>query len=104
MVFFEKYRIFENMSKKTATFEVVNERGFHARPASLFVQRAVGFTSSIEVKNLSSGAVADGKSLLELLILAAPKGTRLEITVSGPDADGALSTLGEMITGGFDEE
>ena len=92
------------MSRKTATFEVVNERGFHARPASLFVQRAVGFASTIEVKNLSSGVAADGKSLLELLILAAPKGTRLEITAAGSDADEALSTLGGMITGGFDEE
>lgn len=92
------------MSRKTATFEIVNERGFHARPASLFVQRAAGFASSVEVKNLTSGATADGKSLLELLILAAPKGTRLEITVSGPDADKALSALGGMITGGFDEE
>ncbi len=92
------------MSRKTATFEVVNERGFHARPASLFVQRAVGFASAIEVKNLTSGAAADGKSLLELLILAAPKGTRLEITASGSDADEAVSTLGGMITGGFDEE
>ena len=92
------------MSRKTATFEIVNERGFHARPASLFVQRAAGFSSSVEVKNLTSGATADGKSLLELLILAAPKGTRLEITASGPDADKALSALGGIITGGFDEE
>ena len=92
------------MSKKTATFEIVNERGFHARPVALFVQQAATFSSAVEVRNLSSGAVADGKSLLSLLTLAAVKGTRLEITADGPDADHALEILGGMITGGFDEE
>ena len=92
------------MLKTRAAFEIVNERGFHARPAALFVQCASEFSSSVEVKNLVSGVVADGKSLMSLLMLAAPKGTRLEITVSGPDAEPALKKLGDMITGGFDEE
>lgn len=92
------------MGKKRAAFEIVNERGFHARPASLFVQSALGFRSAIEVKNLSSGIVADGKSLMSLLVLAAAKGTRLEITASGPDAETAVDTLGKMIMGGFDED
>ena len=92
------------MSKKQATFEIINERGFHARPVSLFVQSAGEFVSAIEVKNLSSGMTADGKSLMSLLMLAAVKGTRLEITASGLDADAALNTLGKMIAEGFDEE
>ena len=92
------------MTKKTATFEIINERGFHARPAALFVQKAVDFSAAVEVKNLSSGAVADGKSLLSLLTLAAAKGTLLELAADGPDADHALEILGDMITGGFDEE
>lgn len=92
------------MTRKTATFEIVNERGFHARPVALFVQKAVSFSSAIGVKNLSSGVAADGKSLLSLLTLAAAKGTRLEVTADGPDADNALEILGGMITGGFDEE
>ena len=92
------------MIRKRATFEIVNERGFHARPASLFVQKAAAFASVVDVKNLSSGVIADGKSLMSLLMLAAGKGTRLEISVAGPDADDALKTLGGMITGGFDED
>ncbi len=92
------------MSRKRAAFEIVNERGFHARPASLFVQSASGFRSSIEVKNLSSGTVADGKSLMSLLVLAAGKGTCLEITASGPDAETAADTLAKLIMGGFDED
>ena len=92
------------MSRKKAAFEIVNERGFHARPASLFVQSASGFASSVEVKNLSSGVTADGKSLMSLLMLAAAKGTLLEITTAGPDAEDALKNLGDMIAGGFDED
>ena len=92
------------MARTKAAFEIVNERGFHARPASLFVQCASAFSSSIEVKNLSSGITADGKSLMSLLMLAAPKGTRLEVSAVGTDAENALETLGRMITGGFDEE
>ena len=92
------------MIKAKAAFEIVNERGFHARPASLFVQCATGFASSVEVKNLVSGVTADGKSRMSLLMLAAPKGTRLEVTVSGPDAETALEKLGGIITGGFDED
>ena len=92
------------MIKAKAAFEIINERGFHARPASLFVQCATGFASSVEVKNLVSGVTADGKSLMSLLMLAAPKGTRLEVTVSGPDAETALEQLGGIITGGFDED
>lgn len=102
-VFFEKHWINDKMTTRAA-FEIVNERGFHARPASLFVQCAEGFSSTVEVKNLVSGATADGKSLMSLLMLAAPKGTRLEITVSGPDAENALEKLGSMIMEGFDED
>jgi|GEM_PF-250195 len=104
-VFFcEKQLWNKNMAKKRAAFEIVNERGFHARPVSLFVQCASGFCSAIEVKNLSSGIVADGKSLMSLLILAAAKGTVLEITASGADAEIAVDTLGKLIMGGFDED
>ena len=92
------------MARKKAAFEIVNERGFHARPASLFVQSASEFASAVEVKNLSSGITADGKSLMSLLVLAANKGTFLEITASGPDAETAVNTLGKLITGGFDED
>ncbi|MCI6289592.1 MAG: HPr family phosphocarrier protein [Lentisphaeria bacterium] len=92
------------MTKKSEIFEIINERGFHARPASLFVQNAGNYASNISVKNLTSGEIADGKSLMSLLILAAGKGTRLEVTADGPDAEEALKGLGTMIRGGFDED
>ncbi len=93
------------MSKTiTGIFEISNERGFHARPASLFVQQASGFNAKITVKNEATGDHADGKSLMSLLMLAASRGTKLTIVAEGTDAEQALRVLGEMIAKGFDEE
>lgn len=92
------------MAEKMQICEIVNERGFHARPVALFVQTASAYKSDISVKNLRSGEIADGKSLMSLLILAAPKGTKLEIKASGPDAERVLQHLSSMIAGGFNEE
>ncbi|OQA83895.1 MAG: Multiphosphoryl transfer protein [Lentisphaerae bacterium ADurb.Bin242] len=93
------------MSKTTSgIFEIINERGFHARPASLFVQQACVFDSKITVRNEATGDHADGKSLMSLLMLAAARGTKLTIVAEGTDAEEALQFLGEMIAKGFDEE
>ena len=92
------------MTKKRAAFEVVNLRGFHARPATLFVQCAEEFASSITVRNVASDTKVDGKSVLSLLTLFAPKGSLLEVTASGADAEAAVRKLGALIMGGFDEE
>ena len=84
-------------------FVVSNPLGIHARPASVFVQAAAEFESEISVTNLDSGHVADGKSVMSMLMLSAPKGTRLRVEVSGRDADKAMETLSALIEGGFDE-
>ena len=90
--------------KKTEVFEIINERGFHARPASLFVQEACKFQADITVKSLATGDSVDGKSMISLLMLAAPQGVRLEVTAAGTDAEAALSSLGDLFRRGFDEE
>ena len=93
------------MSKTVSgSFEITNVRGLHARPASLFVQEASGYDSDITVQNETTGEKVDGKSLMGLLMLAAPCGTRLKIVASGPDADQALDALGGLIMKGFDED
>ncbi len=93
------------MSKTVSgSFEITNVRGLHARPASLFVQEASGYDADITVQNETTGEKVDGKSLMGLLMLAAPCGTRLKIVASGPDADQALDALGGLIMKGFDED
>ena len=87
----------------TKDFVVANPLGIHARPASVFVQAASGFESEITVTNLDSGHVADGRSVMSMLMLSAPQGTRIRLDVNGRDAEEAMDALSKLIEGGFDE-
>jgi phosphotransferase system HPr (HPr) family protein len=87
----------------TKDFVVSNPLGIHARPASAFVQAASEFESEITVTNLDSGHIADGRSVMSMLMLSAPKGTRIRLEINGRDADAAMETLSELIERGFDE-
>lgn len=81
-----------------------NTNGLHVRPASLFVQTALTFESEIAVTNMSSRQCSDGKSVMGMLMLAAPKGTTLQIEITGADCEAAMAALEELITRGFDED
>lgn len=81
---------------------IINRLGLHARPAMEFVDAASAFSSSIKV---SKGDVTvDGKSIMEMMMLAAGQGTELEITAEGPDSDKACAALKSLVDAGFDEE
>jgi phosphocarrier protein len=71
--------------------EVVNALGIHARPSSLIVKTAQKFRSSISL--VKSGAKADAKSIMSLMMLSATCGSRVTIQASGEDEKEALSTL-----------
>ena len=87
----------------TKDFVVGNALGIHARPASVFVQAATDFESEIAVTNLDSGHIADGKSVMSMLMLSAPQGTHIRLEINGRDADRAMDILSRLIEGGFDE-
>ncbi len=82
---------------------ICNEQGLHARPSSALIKVAQEFESAILIRNLSAGTEADGKFLLEVMTLAAAKGTELEISAEGCDADDAVLALAQLISGGFGE-
>lgn len=90
------------MESVKANVTIQNRLGLHARPAMSFVDTANGFTSEIRVHKGSQ--VVDGKSIMQLMMLAATQGTKLEIEAQGPDADDAIATLRELIEQNFDEE
>lgn len=92
-----------DQTKLMKDFAVINPLGIHARPASVFVQTAVGFDSEISVTNLDSGHTADGKSVMSMLMLAAPQGARIRVSIVGQDAAAAMDALSKLIEGGFDE-
>ncbi len=81
---------------------ITNKLGLHARPAMSFVDTASGFKSDIQV--VKDGQIVDGKSIMQLMMLAATKGTELNITAEGPDAEEAVAALVKLIESKFDEE
>jgi phosphocarrier protein len=83
------------------TVELVNRLGLHARAASKFVQEASRFVADIRVRH--NDEEVNGKSILGLLLLAAPFGSRLTITAEGQDAEEALAALEKLIADRFGE-
>jgi phosphocarrier protein len=80
---------------------VVNALGLHARAAARFVRLAGEYRSTILVGR--GERRVDGKSILGLLLLAAAKGTVLEITAEGDDAQTAIEALCGLVERGFEE-
>jgi len=69
--------------------------GFHMRPLTAFAQRAGQFQSTVTVAK--EGQKVNGKSPLELMLLAAQQGTELELEVSGSDARSAIDILAVLL-------
>ena len=81
--------------------ELTNDLGLHLRAASRLVQLSQQFQSEVSV--LCEGRTADGKSILDLMTLAAQRGSRLEIEACGGDAEEAIAALQELIEARFQE-
>ncbi len=81
--------------------EVVNKLGLHARAAAKFVKLASEFQSEIGVAR--DGRRVNGKSIMGVMMLAAAKGTRLELTAAGPDEEEALARLKQLFEERFGE-
>lgn len=90
-----------NSPKASATVLVTNPQGIHARPADMFVKLAIQFQSTIDV--FKDGNRVDGKSILDMLTLAAIAGSELRIEATGPDAQQALDALTELVRQDFGE-
>ena len=67
-----------------------------------FVDTANGFHSEIRVKKGTQ--VVDGKSIMQMMMLAATHGTELHIQAVGPDADAATAAIQKLVARKFDEE
>jgi phosphocarrier protein len=86
----------------SAEFRLVNRLGLHARAAAQLVRTANRFKADLMVAK--DGEEVNGKSIMGLLMLAAPAGSLLRITVSGEDAEEALQAIGDLINDGFGEQ
>jgi len=84
------------------TVTVVDPLGFHMRPLTVFAQRAGQFQSTVTVAK--EGQRVNGKSPLELMLLAAQQGTELVLEVSGSDAGSAIEVLAGLLAAHPTEE
>jgi phosphocarrier protein HPr len=81
---------------------LVNRHGLHARPAAEFVKLANQFQASIQISK--DGQDINGKSIIEILLLAAEHGTELTLRAEGADAERAVASLEALIQNRFGEE
>ena len=81
---------------------IVNKLGLHARAAAKFVTCASGFGAEITVRRAEREV--NGKSIMGVMMLAAAKGTEIELEASGDDATVALDALEALIANRFGEE
>ncbi len=82
---------------------IINRLGLHARAAAQLVRLASGFQSKIKLIRTENSVIADAKSILNVLTLAASKGVKLEIEAEGEDEQAAFDAVQEIFKNGFGE-
>jgi phosphocarrier protein len=83
-------------------FEILNRLGLHARAAAQLVHLANRFACEIRIEK--DGMEVNGKSIMGVLMLAAPKESRIVVRATGSDAEAAIAAIGELIARKFGEE
>ena len=83
--------------------EILNKLGLHARAAAKLLHLAESFSSDIKLIKLDKSVYADAKSILNVLTLAASKGTKLTLEVKGTDEKMAFDAIVELFNDGFGE-
>jgi phosphocarrier protein HPr len=81
---------------------IINKLGLHARAAAKFVSCSSAFSSKIHVG--PQGALIDGKSIMSIMMLAAAKGTTLQLHIEGDDEERALAAIIQLVENRFDED
>jgi phosphocarrier protein HPr len=81
--------------------DIVNEKGLHARASAKLVEVVEAFDATAEVSR--DGMSASGDSIMGLLMLAASKGTTIDVQISGPDAEALAGALEALVADKFGE-
>jgi phosphocarrier protein len=89
-------------STSTRTIEIINELGLHLRPLAKFVAISERYTGC-ELKVSHDGITVNGKSIVGMMMLAAGKGSVLELIASGPNAEQMLDELAALAKDKFGE-
>ncbi len=81
--------------------EIVNLRGLHARASAALARLATRYQADMLVYH--DGEVADARSIMDLLMLCAYKGSIVRLEAKGPDAEDAIEAVASLIRSGFGE-
>lgn len=83
------------------TLKIVNEKGLHARASAKLVEVVENYDASAEVSK--DGLSAGGDSIMGLLMLAASRGTSIDVSTSGPDAEKLADAIEALVADKFGE-
>ena len=89
------------MTEISRSIEIVNEKGLHARASAKFVETVERFDADAFVRK--DGTEVTGDSIMGLLMLAAAKGCRIDVTTSGTEAEALMEAIDELVGGRFGE-
>lgn len=81
--------------------EIINKLGLHARAAAKLVSTASGFGAEITIRR--DGREANAKSIMSVMMLAASRGTVVQVQAQGEDARAAIDAVVELINDRFGE-
>ncbi|SDW57639.1 HPr family phosphocarrier protein [Litoreibacter albidus] len=83
------------------TLSIVNEKGLHARASAKFVEVVEKFDARVTV--CKDGMDVSGDSIMGLLMLAASRGTTIDVRTEGAEADAVMTALAELVADKFGE-
>ena len=86
----------------SATLEILNRKGLHARAAAAFVKTVEQFDAEVTVERI--GQTVSGTSIMGLMMLAAAKGTTIDVKTSGNQAKEVLQAISELVNNKFGED
>ena len=89
------------MTTSGRTLEILNEKGLHARASAKFVETVERFDARAEVSK--DGMTVSGDSIMGLLMLAAAKGSTIDVSTSGAEAEPLLTAIAALLEDKFGE-
>lgn len=84
------------------TLRIINEKGLHARASAKFVEQVEAHDARALVSK--DGLEVSGDSIMGLLMLGASRGTTIDVTTSGPEADKLADALEALVAARFGED
>lgn len=92
------------MSGTRKTVTIINERGLHARASAKLVELTSRWPDTTHIRVAKGEREVDGRSILDLMMLGAARGDKIDLIVEGDDAPDALAEMAQLVETGFGEE